>query len=58
MASETLSRLRAEADVEKEKEEVKVEPVSAAQGEKKGPEIIVLPKREEDEENDSLMDEE
>jgi small subunit ribosomal protein S2 len=51
-------RLRAETDVEKEKEEVKVEPVPAAQGEKKGPEIIVLPKREEDEDNDSLMEEE
>ena len=51
-------RLRAEADVEKEKEEVKVEPVSAAEGEKKGPEIIVLPKREEDEDNESLMEEE
>jgi hypothetical protein len=35
-----------------------VEPVSAAEGEKKGPEIIVLPKREEDEDNDSLMEEE
>jgi small subunit ribosomal protein S2 len=51
-------RLRAEADVEKEKEEVKVEPVPAAEGERKGPEIIVLPKREEDEDNDSLMEEE
>jgi small subunit ribosomal protein S2 len=51
-------RLRAEADVEKEKEGAKVEPVSAAEGEKKGPEIIVLPKREEDEDNDSLMEDE
>jgi small subunit ribosomal protein S2 len=51
-------RLRAEAEVEKEKEEVKVEPVSAAEGEKKGPEIIVLPKREEDDENDSPMEDE
>jgi len=51
-------RLRAEADVEKEKEEVKVEPVSVAAGEKKGPEIIVLPKREEDDDNDSLMEDE
>jgi small subunit ribosomal protein S2 len=51
-------RLRAEADVEKEKEEVKVEPVSAVEGEKKGPEIIVLPKREEDDDNDSLMEDE
>jgi small subunit ribosomal protein S2 len=50
-------RLRAETDVEKEKEEVKAEPVPAAEGEKKGPEIIVLPKREE-EDNDSLMEEE
>jgi small subunit ribosomal protein S2 len=50
-------RLRAEAEVEKE-EEVKVEPVSAAEGEKKGPEIIVLPKRDEDDDNDSLMEEE
>ena len=51
-------RLRAEADVEKEKEEVKVEPVPAAEGEKKGPEIIVLPKRDEDEDTDSLTEEE
>src|SRR5512136_904197 len=51
-------RLRAEADVEKEKEEVKAEPVSVAEGEKKGPEIIVLPKREEDDDNDSLMEDE
>src|SRR4030042_553621 len=41
-------RLRAEADVEKEKEEVKVQPVSVAEGERKGPEIIVLPKRSEE----------
>jgi small subunit ribosomal protein S2 len=51
-------RLRAEADVEKEKEEVKVEPVPAAEGDKKGPEIIVLPKRAEDDDNDSLEEEE
>jgi small subunit ribosomal protein S2 len=51
-------RLRAEGEVEQEKEEVKVEPVPASEGEKKGPEIIVLPKREVDEDNDSLMEEE
>jgi small subunit ribosomal protein S2 len=51
-------RLRAEADVEKEKEEVKVEPVASTEGQKKGPEIIVLAKREEDEDNDSLMEDE
>jgi small subunit ribosomal protein S2 len=51
-------RLRAEGEVEQEKEEVKVEPVPAAEGEKKGPEIIVLPKKEVDEDNDSLMEEE
>ncbi len=51
-------RLRSEAEVEKEKEEVKVEPVSAVEGDKKGPEIIVLPKREEDDDNDGQMEEE
>jgi small subunit ribosomal protein S2 len=51
-------RLRAEGEVEPEREEVKVEPVPAAEGEKKGPEIIVLPKKEVDEDNDSLMEEE
>jgi small subunit ribosomal protein S2 len=51
-------RLRAEGEVEEEKEEVKVEPVPAAEGDKKGPEIIVLPKKEVDEDNDSLMEEE
>jgi small subunit ribosomal protein S2 len=51
-------RLRAEGEVEQEKEEVKVEPVPAAYGEKKGPEIIVLPKKEADEDNDSLTEEE
>jgi small subunit ribosomal protein S2 len=51
-------RLRAEGEVEQEKEEVKVEPVPAAEGGKKGPEIIVLPKKEVDEDNDSLMEEE
>jgi len=51
-------RLRAQAEVEKEKEEAAVEPIAAAEGEKKGPEIIVLPKREADEDNDSLMEDE
>ncbi len=41
-----------------EKEEFKVEPVSAFEGDKKGPEIIVLPKREEDDDNDGQMEEE
>lgn len=51
-------RLRAQTEVDKEKEEAAVEPVAVPEGEKKGPEIIVLPKREADEDNDSLMEDE
>jgi small subunit ribosomal protein S2 len=40
-------RLRAEADREKEGQVEKPETVTAAEGEKEGPEIIVLPKRED-----------
>ena len=40
-------KLRAEADREKEGEMEKPETVTAAEGEKEGPEIIVLPKKED-----------
>jgi small subunit ribosomal protein S2 len=40
-------KLRAEADLEKEGEAEKPETVKAGEGEKEGPEIIVLPKKED-----------